>query len=219
MALEDTTFVSNIPYEQITGVVLAGGRARRMGGQDKGLIEVAGKPMVTWVVEALRRQCGDVVINANRNSEQYASLTGCTVISDAEGSGIEAYAGPLAGVLTAMRNVDTPMVLTTPCDCPLVTGVLCERLYDALVKEDAEIAVVHDGTRMHPVFMLTDVSLAPSVEQFLESGERKIDLWFARHRLAVADFSDHVECFANVNEPEDLDAMAAQLEAATGGTV
>lgn len=212
MALEDSTFVSDIPYEEITGAVLAGGRSRRMGGDDKGLVEIAGRPMVSWVTSALRPQCAEVVVNANRNVEAYRALGEFRVVSDSVGD----YAGPLAGMLSVLREVDTPYLLTAPCDSPLVSGVLSERLYDALVKEDAELAVAHDGERMQPVFALIDSSLEPSIAEFLDSGERKIDRWFARHRLAVADFSDHAETFSNVNTPEEHALLEQRLDAAGG---
>jgi molybdenum cofactor guanylyltransferase len=191
---------------QITGVILAGGRAQRMGGRDKGLIELCGRPMAEHVLTALRPQVGCVIINANRNREQYAAL-GCPVVADSIGE----YFGPLAGTASALQAADTDYVLTVPCDSPLVPEDLALRLAQALAREGAEIVVAHDGERMQPVFALVSRSLLPSLLAYLEAGERKIDLWFARHRLALADFSDRPETFLNVNTPEERAALEDRL--------
>ncbi len=184
--------------ETITGVVLAGGRARRMGGQDKGLVPFAGRPLVEWVLAALVPQVGTLLINANRNQETYGSL-GHPVIEDR----IEGFQGPLAGFASAMAAVSTPWMVTVPCDGPFLAPDLVERLCAALEREGAEIAVATDGARMQPVYALLPVALAPSLTAFLNEGERKIDLWYARHRLALADLSDRPETFANINSEAD----------------
>jgi molybdopterin-guanine dinucleotide biosynthesis protein A len=189
--------------ETITGVVLAGGRARRMGGQDKGLAPFAGRPLVEWVLAALAPQVGTLLINANRNQETYGSL-GHPVIEDR----IEGFQGPLAGFASAMAAVSTPWVVTVPCDGPFLAPDLVQRLCAALEREGAEIAVATDGARMQPVYALLPVVLAPSLQDFLAEGERKIDLWYARHRVALADLSDRPESFANINSEAD----SARLE-------
>ncbi len=184
--------------ETITGVVLAGGRARRMGGQDKGLVPFAGRPLVEWVLAALAPQVRTLLINANRNQAAYASL-GHPVIEDR----IEGFQGPLAGFASAMAAVSTPWMVTVPCDGPFLAPDLVGRLCAALEREGAEIAVATDGARMQPVYALLPVALAPSLETFLAEGERKIDLWYARHRVALADLSDRPESFANINSEAD----------------
>jgi molybdopterin-guanine dinucleotide biosynthesis protein A len=184
--------------DTVTGVVLAGGRARRMGGRDKGLVTFAGRPVVEWVIEALAPQVGGLVINANRNLETYAAY-GHPVVSDE----IEGFQGPLAGFASAMAAVATPWIATLPCDGPFPAPDLVERLSARLVEEDAAIAVATDGNRMQPVYALIPVALASSLKAFLASGERKIDRWYANHRIALTDLSDRPKGFANINSAAD----------------
>jgi molybdenum cofactor guanylyltransferase len=184
--------------ETITGVILAGGQARRMGRQDKGLVSFAGRPLVEWALAALTPQVGALAISANRNRETYAAL-GHPVIEDR----IEGFQGPLAGLASAMAIVSTPWIVMVPCDGPFLAPDLVERLCLALEREDAEIAVATDGARAQPVYALVPVALAMSLSAFLDEGERKIGLWYARHRVAIADLSDCPESFANINSEED----------------
>lgn len=194
--------------ETITGVILAGGRARRMGGLDKGLVPFAGRPLVEWVLESLAPQVGTILISANRTRETYAAL-GYPVIEDR----LPGFQGPLAGFASAMAVVSTPWIVTVPCDGPFLAPDLVERLCTAHERGGAEIAVASDGVRMQPVHALLPVALAPSLNAFLGEGERKIDLWYARHRVALADLSDRAESFANINSEADT----ARLEG-RGGT-
>lgn len=184
----------------VAGVVLAGGRGRRMGGRDKGLVIAGGRPLVSYVLDRLRPQVDSLLINANRNQDRYARL-GAPVAEDATGD----FRGPLAGVLSAMRATDCAFLLTAPCDAPLFPDDLCRRLGRALISRDADIAVAHDGERLQPVFALLRTSLQPSLEDFLSTGERKIDRWFARHHTVPVDFSDQPARFLNVNTPEERD--------------
>lgn len=195
------------PKHDITGVVLAGGRARRMGGEDKGLVRVDGEAMVVHALRGLTPQVGALLINANRNRQRYAELGRCDVVADSDGD----YAGPLAGMASAMRRAATRYILTVPCDSPLLAPNLGERLFSALHAGDAEISVAHDGTRMQPVFALLDCALHQSIVDYLASGERKIDTWYARHRLALGDFTDHPDMFLNINTPEDRDTLEKRL--------
>lgn len=197
----------NYPKAEIAGVVLAGGRATRMGGQDKGLIEINGIPMASYIVEALRPQTSAVMINANRNMERYREICDCEVVRDSVGD----FAGPLAGMASALRASDTGYVLTAPCDSPLVSPSLGPRLYEALEKEDAELAVAHDGVRMQPVFALLSRELLNSMLAYLKSGESKIDRWYAKHRTALADFSDATSMFLNVNTPQEREHLEGRL--------
>lgn len=190
------------PKQEITGVILAGGRARRMGGVDKGLTVLGGRPMLQHVLEALRPQVANVIISANRNLDAYREF-GCDVVSDVVGD----YSGPLAGMASGLQFAVTPYVATVPCDSPLVAGDLVARLYHTLEEHDAQVCVVHDGERTHPVFLMLRRDLLNSMLVFLDAGERKIDKWFAKHRLAVSDFSDQPEAFMNVNHPQDLETL------------
>lgn len=194
------------PRDDITGVVLAGGRGRRMGGVDKGLVSLNDKPMVAHVLSALRPQVGDLIINANRNRNEYETF-GYQVIPDIVGE----FFGPLAGMASAMQVAKTPYVLTVPCDSPLIRKDLAARLYQALAGERAEISAAHDGSRLHPVFTLLYCDLLPSLLAYLEAGERKVDRWFAKHRLAIAHFTDKPEMFMNVNNPDDRASVEAKL--------
>ena len=195
------------PRNDITAVVLAGGRARRMGGEDKGLIEVAGKPMIAHAIDVLRPQTAEVIVNANRNTDTYRAVTGCRVITDRVGG----FAGPLAGMASALEASVTRLLLTAPCDSPLVTAELGPRLHAAMVRDDAEIAVAHDGERMQPVFALLARDLLPDLVAFLRAGERKIDTWYATRRAVVADLSDTLDTFLNVNTPQERDRVEQRL--------
>lgn len=195
------------PRGEVTGVVLAGGRARRMGGADKGLVEIDGKPMVVFVVEALEPQTAAVVVNANRNLVRYRELCGCRVVADNQGN----FAGPLAGMASGMEAAETPFILTAPCDSPLLSRRLGARLFDALEREDAELAVAHDGERMQPVFALLRRNLLDSMVAYLQSGESKIDTWYAKHRTAMCDFSDQSFMFLNINTPEERSELEGRF--------
>lgn len=198
---------------EITGVVLAGGRARRMGGMDKGLVPLAGRLMVEYVIARLRPQVATLLINANRSLDAYGQL-GYPVIPDSNGD----FLGPLAGICAALRAASTTFILTAPCDAPLLPESLGQRLATAFVDHNAEIAVAHDGNRPQPVFALISTALADSLERSLHQGGRKIDRWYESHRLATVDFSDVAECFVNVNDPEQRDQVERALtpEAKTG---
>jgi molybdenum cofactor guanylyltransferase len=195
------------PRQDITGVVLAGGRARRMGGEDKGLIRVAGEAMVVHALRGLAPQVGALLINANRNQERYAELGGCHVVADADAD----YAGPLAGMASAMGRATTRYILTVPCDSPLLAPGLGERLFGALLADDAEISVAHDGSRMQPVFALLECALGQSIVDYLAAGGRKIDAWYAQRRLAIADLSDERDMFLNINTPDDHTLLEGRL--------
>lgn len=196
----------------VTGIVLAGGRATRMGGTDKGLIELGGRPMVAHVLAALTPQVDQVLINANRNLERYAAF-GWPVVPD-ENTG---FIGPLAGLAVGLRFAETPLVVTVPCDSPLLAPDLVARLYAASEREDAEIAVPFDGERLQPVFALVKRGLLGSLMAYLDGGGRKIDRWFDIHRVARVDFSDQVETFANVNDPGQQATLESKLAAADPG--
>jgi len=190
-----------------TGVILAGGQAQRMGGQDKGLIELNGSPMVQYVLDAIVPQVIKVIINANRNQDIYAHY-GHEVIGDE----FEGFFGPLAGMASSMRAISTPFMLTAPCDSPFVPDDLAKRLYLQMIKKDADISVAHDGKRIQPVFVMLKTSLLDSMLDFLNKGERKIDIWFEQHKLAVTDFSDKPDTFININNRDDLSLIESRLK-------
>jgi molybdopterin-guanine dinucleotide biosynthesis protein A len=186
----------------VTAVILAGGKGRRMDGEDKGLVELANRPLIEYVIDAIKPQVETIILNANRNQAQY-SRYGYPVVSDT----LEDYQGPLAGFICAMKSSTTSHIATLPCDGPFVPGDLVERLIFSLTNNDAEIAVAHDGDRMQPVYSLIPVTLSNSLNTFLDSGERKIDRWYKQHRIALADFSDCPETFRNINTAEQRDRL------------
>ena len=191
-----------VERSKITGVVLAGGRARRMGGEDKGLMHYHGRPLVSYSLDALRQVSDIILINANRNLEDYAHF-GYRVITDLNDN----FDGPLAGLLSAMRSAQTQYVLTVPCDCPCIDGLLLGRLYDNLLAEQAEICTATDGERLHPVFLMADCRLADDLAAYLASGQRKMQTWLKSTKLALADYSDCPELFVNINTIEELTKM------------
>lgn len=191
---------------QIDAVILAGGMARRMGGYDKGLVELNGKAMIEHTIERIKPQVKEILINANRNQTRYAEF-GFTVLSD-EHTG---FLGPLAGMITAMGHTQADYLLVVPCDCPLLPRDLVARLLAAIEANNAELAVASDGEREQPVVMLLKPSLRESMTAFLEAGERKIDFWYAKHRFAVAAFADQPNAFVNVNTPEQKQRLAAEI--------
>ena len=205
------------PRDAVTAVVLAGGRGSRMGGVDKGLVEVAGRPMVEHVLAAVEPQAAALAINANRSAERYARY-GHPVIPDR----MEGFQGPLAGMASALAAAATDFILVVPCDSPLVAPSLGPRLHAALAGRGADVAVAHDGERMHPVFVLLRRTVRSGLDDFLARGERKIDRWFAEERTEVVDFSDLPDMFLNVNREEDrrrLEARLASLRNAAGAPV
>ena len=193
-----------ISTDDITAVILAGGQGRRMGGQDKGLLEFDGRPLIETLIEALRRQTSAILINANRNLEAYAGY-GLPVISDR----FEDYQGPLAGFASVMQAVDTAFILTLPCDGPWLADDYLDRFIERHNASGAPICVAFDGERLQPVHALIRCDLVDSLNRFLESGERKIDRWYSRHDFVQTDFADCPDMFRNINTPQDRQRLEA----------
>ena len=189
----------------ITAVILAGGQGRRMGGQDKGLLDFDGRLMIEILIEALQNQQLDIVINANRNQSKYQSY-GYPEFSD----DLKDFQGPLAGFASAMAVVKTNYILTLPCDSPLLADNFVERFIETHNREQASVCVAHDGERLQPVYALIDTALLDDLQRFLQSGERKIDRWYAQHAYATVDFSDAATMFENINTPEDRQRLLGQ---------
>jgi molybdopterin-guanine dinucleotide biosynthesis protein A len=189
---------------QITGVVLAGGLGRRMGGTDKGLQELRGQPMVHWVIERLAPQVDELLINANQNSERYAAF-GHRVVPDQ----IPGFAGPLAGLHAALATATHPLVATAPCDSPFLPADLISRLFSALTAADADLAVAKTFDQAHPVFCLCQRSVLPHLTEFLESGGRKVDRWYSTLNIVEVAFDDEADAFENINTHEELGRFEA----------
>ena len=194
--------------DNITAVILAGGMARRMGGQDKGLIELNGRPMIEHIIEALKPQVDSIVISANRNLEQYRQY-GYPVVEDIMGD----YFGPLVGMASGLQACSSDRILIVPCDSPFVPPVLADKLNAALLEQGADLSVANDSERMQPVFAMLSRHLLPSLLAYLDKGGRKIDTWYAEHKMALADFSDWPDAFININTPEDKKVVEEKISA------
>ena len=194
-----------IALEQITGLILAGGRGSRMGGVDKGLQNHQGSTLAMHALLRLGPQVGEIMINANRNLAAYEAM-GAAVWPDA----LPDYAGPLAGFLAGLEHCETPYMVTVPCDSPLFPLDLVERLAQALEAEDAEIAMAAtragDSLQVQPVFCLMKTELMESLIRFTQGGQRKIDRWTALHRCVEVPFDDPL-AFANANTPAELQQL------------
>jgi molybdopterin-guanine dinucleotide biosynthesis protein A len=184
--------------EGITGIVLAGGQGRRMGGVDKGLQLLRGKSMVASVIERLEPQVDEIVINANQNLAEYERF-GHRVVPDAIGG----FQGPLAGLHAGLCATSHNLALTVPCDSPFLPLDLAERLESYLGGRD--VAVAKTGAQAHPVFSLVRVSVLGHLSRFLVEGGRKIDAWYSTLNVVEVPFDDEADAFRNINTREELD--------------
>lgn len=189
--------------DAVTGLILAGGLGRRMGGVDKGLQPFRGEPMVVQVIRRLQPQVQAIVLNANQNTDRYA-LFGHPVVRDE----IAGFAGPLAGIHAGLRACTTPLLATGPCDSPFMPEDLVERLHAALDSAQADIAVAEAAGRSHPVFSLMRLHVLPGLTQFLESGDRKVGLWHSTLKRVKVPFDDQPDAFANINTLDELTALS-----------
>lgn len=191
-----------IDKQDITGLILAGGRGSRMGTVDKGLQPFRGAPMALHVMLRLSPQVGDLMLNANQNLAPYESF-GVPVWPDEFGT----FAGPLAGLQTGLNHCTTRYLVTTPCDTPFLPTDLVARLSSALNAADAEVAVAVTGAgqarQPHPVFCLLKTTLLPQLTGYLQNGGRKVDGWYANLKIAEVQFEDET-AFRNINTLEEL---------------
>ena len=197
-----------IGSEQITGLILAGGRAQRMGGIDKGLIPFHQKPLIEATIQRLKSQVGSILINANRNITKYA-VYGYPVIMDETPD----FSGPLAGFLMGLKNCKTPYLLTTPCDSPLFPEDLGAKLASELEHNNLDLVYASskeadDKVWAQPVFCLMRTNLQDSLSSFLSKGDLKIDHWFKELNSGTVIFDDAL-AFANANTPEELQSLEA----------
>lgn len=184
--------------EDVTGIVLAGGQGRRMGGVDKGLQLLHGKPMVASVLARLAPQVSEIIINANQNLEAYARF-GHRVVPDAIGG----FAGPLAGLHAGLGAATHRLALTVPCDSPFLPLDLFSRLHDRIGEND--LAVAKTGDQAHPVFALVRTSVRKNLENFLSGGGRKIDAWYSSLKVVEVPFDDEADAFRNINTRQELE--------------
>jgi molybdenum cofactor guanylyltransferase len=195
--------LTSIPLADITGIVLAGGQGRRMGGVDKGLVPLDGRPLIAHVLARLAPQVGDVIINANQNVERYREF-GHRVVTD----GIGGFAGPLAGLHAGLTGAATPYVVTAPCDSPFLPPDLVARLSAALIRDGAQLAVAKTFEQSHPVFALVQRDVLSHLASFLENGGRKIDAWYATLAVTEVPFDDEADAFRNINTRAELENSA-----------
>jgi molybdopterin-guanine dinucleotide biosynthesis protein A len=181
----------------VSAIVLAGGLGRRMGGVDKGLQLLRGKPMIEWVLARLAPQVGEIIVNANQNLQIYEKY-GHRVVPDE----ITGFAGPLAGLHAGLKAASQPLVVTVPCDSPFLPSDLVSRLQQSLGEND--LAVAKTGDQPHPVFALMKRGVRESLEAFLAAGGRKIDAWYAALRVVEVSFDDEAEAFRNINTLDEL---------------
>lgn len=187
---------------QVAGVILAGGRARRMNNQDKGLVSFNGRPMLSYAIAALTPVVDQLFINANRNIEQYRQF-GWPVICDPTDS----FDGPLAGILSAMIHADADVLVVVPCDSPLIKTNHLQKLLLSRAENNADVAVAFDGIRQHPVFLAIKTTLQPSLQNYLAGHQYKVAAWLAQQNLVQADFSSEPEIFANINTISELSML------------
>jgi molybdopterin-guanine dinucleotide biosynthesis protein A len=180
----------------ITGLILAGGEGRRMGGADKGLLDYRGRPLVAHVIERLAPQVDTLLISANRNLDDYLDF-GYPVVTDASAERL----GPLAGIAAGLRACETPWLVVCPCDCPHLPLDLVARLMAGIDQASLAIAATPGG--LHPTFMLVRRELLPALEAALAANERKVRSWCSAQGAVEVHFADDV-AFRNMNTLEEL---------------
>lgn len=193
----------------ISALILAGGRATRMNGVDKGLVLFQQKPLVQHVIARLTPQVDEILLNANREMADY-EVFGLPVLRD----GNDEFIGPLAGFSLGLQHTKYEYVLTVPCDSPLLPRDLVQRLLNVLLESRANIAVAISAGNAHPVFCLMKKNVWPSLQAYIKSGERKVSSWQKSLKYVEVDFSDCVDAFTNLNTFEDLAALELKLNKA-----
>ena len=186
----------------IDAVILAGGRAQRMQGQDKGLIVFKQKLLIAHVADALKNTVDSIWVSANRNLDAYQAFG--QVLSDE----LSDFQGPLAGIVTALKKTDKNHLLVVPCDGPYLHPILLERLAETMLKTGAKSCVAVENGHMHPTFALIHTDMREALEKYLDSGERRLGKFFSDHQAQIVDFSDDPQLFINLNSPEDFTTNA-----------
>lgn len=195
---DDVMPAPSVQPPPLTGMILAGGKARRMGGQDKGLIPYQGRPLIAHVLERLEPQVQAILINANRSHDQYAQF-GHPVIADAE----DGFLGPLAGILAGLRAAQTELLLCVPCDSPEIGPDLAAKLTSPFEQAGARIGVASCAGRLQPVFAVLHTDLSGALDEFLRHGGRKIDEFYGAQGFEEVSFENPDE-FRNINTHEEL---------------
>jgi molybdopterin-guanine dinucleotide biosynthesis protein A len=203
----ETQIDIRIDKHDITGLILAGGAARRMDGQDKGLLAAAGRPLVAWVAERLRAQVASLWISANRNGDSYLRHADQVLADDLTG-----FQGPLAGIAAGLARTPTNWLMTTPCDTPLIPLDLGERLAAGITAEHARLAIAADDERVHPLHALIPADIGADLNAYLAAGGRSMQGWLRHHRVAVVQYADDNGAFTNANTPDELALLVQRLK-------
>jgi len=194
--------------QDVTALILAGGQGRRLGGVDKGLVRLHARPLIEYVLRALRPQAASVLISANQNQEQYRKY-GQVVQDPAEFDGSQ---GPLAGLLAAAPHINTPWLVVAGCDMPALPDDYVAQLYAGLMAQGGHIAFAHAGARDHSICLLLHASMLATVRDYLQGGRRAVLPWLeSQHAVRVV--FDHAQAFLNVNTPEELALAQASVTA------
>lgn len=183
---------------QITGLILAGGRARRLGGQDKGLIQMGNQLLIEYVLERFRPQVGDILLNANRHAEHYQQL-GYPVVADT----LPDFAGPLAGLLAGLQHMTGHWLVSVPCDNPRLPDDLVHKLVEAANRQHCRLAVAACAGELQPVYCLLHRSLQDTLADYLAAGRHKAADWIGQQTHCVVEFADCRQ-FENINTPAQL---------------
>jgi molybdenum cofactor guanylyltransferase len=191
--------------KDITVVILAGGRGRRMDEQDKGLVILKNQPLIEHVINAISSQNANILINANQNIEQYRQF-GFPVVSDE----VTGFQGPLAGVASAMGQVETPYILTLPCDAPFVEHDYQAKMWAAIETQQTDLVVAYSGQRLQSIHALIPVRLYTDLLKFLGGNTRRVDAWYSQYAMGLVDFSEQLRMFCNLNTPEELKAYSIE---------
>lgn len=170
-----------------------------MDAKDKGLLKLGGKSMVACVIDQISAQNSNILLNANRNLEQYQAF-GYPVVEDE----LDDFQGPLAGILSAMQIVKTDYILTLPCDAPSISKAYQAKMWLAMESQQTDVIVAHDGQRMQSIHALIPVRLKNDLRRYLASGARRVDTWYSHYALGLLDLSAHSQMFANLNSPQDI---------------
>lgn len=186
-----------INSQDINAVILAGGQGSRLGGLDKGLLELNKRPLIQHVIDRIQPQVSNIIISANRHIDAYSKFEFNVYEDD-----IPDFAGPLAGILKALEQSQNEWLLIVPSDSPFIPDNLVQRLSENI--ENTKVVIPHDGKYLHPTFALIHRSLTPSLKEFLQQGERKARVWMQQQEHTIVDFSDQADAFINVNTEDDL---------------
>jgi len=190
---------------ELTGLVLSGGRGRRMGGMDKGLVPYHGRALILYALDALKAHTDRILVNANRNIAAYRDL-GYPVVCDPDPD----FKGPLSGILAGMRASSSAWILTVPCDMPKVTEEILSKLLKVREGVDVPLLIAHDGERLQPLLMLASTDLEASLQDYLDSGGRRVDQWIDSIPHQIVDLSDSRAQLVNFNDFEALEDTTSQ---------